>query len=352
MIHFSSTTKSRFMTFDHGVFTVSLDFELLWGVRETRTIESYGANLRGVREAIPRMLDVFAANGIHATWATVGFLFHRNADELRAALPPPSLRPNYVRAGISPYEYIDAGQALDPLYHFAPELVERIAQQPGQAIGTHTYSHYYCLEQGQGLHEFEADIECATEVARRAGLRLKSIVFPRNQCNEDYLAALARHGIVCYRGTQGGHAYAASDKAGQGYLRRATRLLDAYMNVSGHNTHALESCFESAPFNFPASSFLRPYSSKWAMLDGLRLGRIKNAMTDAALNKRLYHLWWHPHNFGRNTAQNIAFLERIAEHYVLLRERHGFASLNMEELSELAATRLVDQTSLPAAEPA
>jgi hypothetical protein len=88
------------------------------------------------------------------------------------------------------------------------------------------------------------------------------------------------------------------------------------------------------------------------MLDGLRLGRIKNAMTDAALNKRLYHLWWHPHNFGRNTAQNIAFLERIAEHYVLLRERHGFASLNMEELSELAATRLVDQTSLPAAEPA
>lgn len=322
------------MTFDHGVLTISLDFELLWGVRETRTIESYGDHLRGVRAAIPEMLRVFGSSGIHATWATVGFLFHRDAAELKAALP--ALKPQYERTGLSPYEYIEDASSLDPLYHFAPELITQIARQAGQAIGTHTYSHYYCLERGQGLSEFEADMACAIDVARRAGFELTSIVFPRNQCNDAYLDALKRFGVVCYRGTQGGHAYAASDKAGQSRLRRASRLIDAYVNLSGHNTHSLKECLETTPFNFPASSFLRPYSRKLAWLDGLRLRRIENAMTDAAINKRLYHLWWHPHNFGANLASNIAFLTRIAEHYVFLRERYGFVSLNMEELSELA----------------
>lgn len=321
------------MTFDHGVFTVSLDFELLWGVRETRTIESYGENLRGGRRAIPQMLDVFGKSGIHATWATVGFMFHHDIAELKASLP--RVRPHYKRPGISPYDYIDAAQSLDPLYHFAPELIALIREAPGQAVGTHTYSHYYCLEEGQGVREFEADMECAVEVARRAGIEIKSIVFPRNQCNDAYLAVLSRFGILCYRGTQHGQAYAASDKAGQSRFKRASRLLDAYVNVSGHNTHALEDCYRSMPFNFPASSFLRPFKRRAAMLDDMRLKRIKDAMTHAAIHKRLYHLWWHPHNFGRDTAQNIAFLERIAAHYVFLRERYGFVSLNMEELCAL-----------------
>ncbi|MDR5856393.1 polysaccharide deacetylase family protein [Caballeronia sp. LZ062] len=338
------------MTFDHGVFTVSLDFELLWGVRETRTIESYGENLRGVRRAIPEMLRVFGASGIHATWATVGFLFHRDVAELKASLP--DARPRYTRAGISPYEYIDAADTLDPLYHFEPDLIARIARQTGQAIGTHTYSHYYCLEEGQGLREFEADLACAVEVARRAGVYVRSIVFPRNQCNDAYLAALAQFGVLCYRGTQHGHAYAASDKAGQSRWMRATRLLDAYVDVSGHNTHALEDCYRSMPFNFPASSFLRPYRRKSAWLDGLRLKRITDAMTYAAINKRLYHLWWHPHNFGRDTAQNIAFLQRIADHYAMLRDRYGFVSLNMEELCALAARHRTDEPAYVTSEAA
>ncbi|SAL83516.1 site-specific tyrosine recombinase XerC [Caballeronia terrestris] len=127
----------------------------------------------------------------------------------------------------------------------------------------------------------------------------------------------------------------ASDAAGQGRFKRAIRLVDAYLNVSGHNTHTFDSCIPRAPFNFPASSFLRPYSRKLAAFEGLRLRRIKKAMTDAAVNKRLYHLWWHPHNFGKDTARNIEFLKKIAEHYRALNRTYGFRSLNMGELSDL-----------------
>jgi peptidoglycan/xylan/chitin deacetylase (PgdA/CDA1 family) len=325
------------MKLDRGIFTLSLDFELYWGVRDKRTIEGYGENLRGVRRAIPEMLRVFRGSNIHATWATVGFLFFENSANLKRNLP--TMRPAYQRPRLSPYDYIDESAELDPLYHFAPELITQIACEAGQEIGTHTFSHYYCLEQGQSLAQFEEDLSAAVAIARRRGYVLKSVVFPRNQCNADYLSVLTKFGIECYRGTQASKAYEASDQAGQHKLQRAARLIDAYLNISGHNTYALEECLSSVPFNFPASSFLRPYAKKWAFLDGLRLRRIKNAMTFAAMNKRIYHLWWHPHNFGRNTGENIAFLQAITDHYDFLRAKHGFLSMNMGELCALGVKR-------------
>ena len=51
----------------------------------------------------------------------------------------------------------------------------------------------------------------------------------------------------------------------------------------------------------------------------------------AARNKLLYHLWWHPHNFGLDTERNLAFLRQILEHYRELNERYGFESAHMGE---------------------
>ena len=331
-----SAIRGDKMNPSYGVFTVSLDFELYWGVRDKRTIDDYGDNLRGVRNAIPEMLRVFGEHDIHATWAAVGFLFCNDAAELKANFP--AKLPAYERAGLSPYDYIRESESLERIYHFAPELIKRISGQKGQEVGTHTFSHFYCLENGQTLDQFEEDIAVASRMAAVQGLSLKSLVFPRNQWNEQYLSSLSKFGIRCYRGNPASRLYEASDAAGQGRVKRAVRLVDAYLNLSGYNTHTFDSCIPRAPFNFPASSFLRPYSKKLAVLEGLRLRRIKKAMTDAAINKRLYHLWWHPHNFGKNTARNIEFLEKIAEHYRALNRTYGFRSLNMGELCQLGET--------------
>jgi hypothetical protein len=58
-------------------------------------------------------------------------------------------------------------------------------------------------------------------------------------------------------------------------------------------------------------------------------------MTFAAKKKRLYHLWWHPHNFGKNVQENINFLKKILDHYLLLKNRYSFISLNMGELPSI-----------------
>ncbi len=42
-----------------GFFTVSLDFELYWGIRDKLSIDQYKHNLLGVRKALPEILIFF-----------------------------------------------------------------------------------------------------------------------------------------------------------------------------------------------------------------------------------------------------------------------------------------------------
>ena len=69
-----------------GNFVISLDFELMWGVRDHATRESYGRNVLGGRQAVAAMLDLFHKRGISATWATVGALLCESKDELIARI--------------------------------------------------------------------------------------------------------------------------------------------------------------------------------------------------------------------------------------------------------------------------
>lgn len=322
------------MRLDQGVFTISLDFELYWGLRDKKSIEQYQLNLLGVRKAVPEMLRVFNENNIHCTWATVGFLFFNDVDELKKHTP--ALLPTYAHENYSPYEYIKRHTTLDSNYHFAPELIDSILAHNGQEVGTHTFSHYYCLEDGQTLAQFEADLLSAINVAKSKGIVIQSLVFPRNQWNAEYLSLLTKLNIQCFRGNETNWMYDASENSGQNNFRRALRLLDAYINLSGHNVSDLNVCIQEKPYNFPSSRFLRPYSPEIAFMDPLKLKRIKDSMTHAAINKQIFHLWWHPHNFGINLKENILFLLKIINHFKTLKEKYGMASLNMGEICSLS----------------
>ena len=84
-------------------FVISLDFELLWGVRDHADQNSYGRNVLGARKAVPQILELFAQNDIRATWATVGFLFCESREKLVSASPPDELRPRYANPALSNY---------------------------------------------------------------------------------------------------------------------------------------------------------------------------------------------------------------------------------------------------------
>ena len=314
-----------------GTFIISLDFELHWGIRDVKTVEQYRENLMGVRRAVPAMLATFAEYDIHATWAAVGFLFFNRRSELLRALP--SKRPQYEDERLSPYTDIGAiGQDEDEdPFHFARSLLEQIRSCPGQEIGTHTFSHYYCLEPEQSIAAFRADLQAAVAAAADFGVILKSIVFPRNQYDEAHLRICVELGLKAFRGNAHSWIYRPRILAEETRWVRAARLIDTYCNLSSHNCYPLRKSEGSIPLNLPASRFLRPYTGKVPGAQVLQERRIKDDLRYAAQQGLAYHLWWHPHNFGVNLEENIGMLRRILDHFQGLRENYGVQSKNMVE---------------------
>ena len=318
---------------------VSLDFELFWGVRDKKTLDQYRENLLAVRAVVPSLLELFRKHEIHATWATVGFLFLKTRNELMESLP--AKRPTYEDQNLSPYadlHRIGVNESEDP-FHYAPSLIEMIAACPYQEIGSHTFSHYYCLESGQDATSFREDLKAAIEAAKRYDLNIESLVFPRNQCNREYLAVCKEMGIKAYRGTESSWLYQARNEGEDSLFKKGLRLIDAYVNISGYHCYSQDKIACEFPFNIPSSRYLRPYLSRLRVLEPLRLRRVSSNLSYAARKGLIYHLWWHPHHFGGHIKESLSLLRKILDHYLKLRKMYGMESLNMGELTR----RLIQQ---------
>ncbi len=321
-----------------GTFVVSLDCELYWGVRDKRSIDEYRENLVGDRLVVPRLLALFDEFGIRATWAFVGFLFFKDREALLAGLP--ELRPTYANRRFCPYpEFAAIGEneEADP-FHYGGSLVEAVLAHDGQEVASHTFSHYYCLEPGQTVEEFRSDLAAASRAAAQYGIALSSLVFPRNQINDDYLAVCRECGIRAYRRNTQTWLYREKNEGGETTFRRAVRYADAFVNLSGYRVHDPAALYGPPPVNVPASRFFYPSKRMTAPFDRLRVRRIRREMTYAARHGLLYHLWWHPHNFGTDTEANLALLREVLEHYRHLHQTAGMRSRTMREVAEAAIT--------------
>lgn len=330
----------------NGNFIISLDFELYWGMFDVISKEDYKDNILGVRVALPSILKIFEENEIYATWATVGFLFAENWIELLNSVPRTA--PNYKNNEFSSYQHIkEIGEnEIEDPYHYGASLISLIKGTPFQEVGSHTFSHYYCLEDGQTKEDFTEDLKAFKRISK--GTEISSIVFPRNQVNDGYLESCALYGIKAYRGTEKTAIYMAeSEKDKKRLSSRALRLADSYLNIFGHNTYKKEDveCRKEL-VNLPASRFFRPYSKKLRILEGLKLQRILNDMTHAAKNQEIYHLWWHPHNSGNNIEENLAQIERIVQHYHYLHTKYGWESTNMGKLAAAILNERQEPASL------
>lgn len=316
-----------------GLFVISLDFELFWGIRDKFSFEEYGANVLGVWEVIPKLLKLFEKYDIHATFATVGALFSENFEELEQYLP--SLKPNYDDSNLSPYQgYIEDSKIQDPRYYFGKELVELIKKDLRHEIGTHTFSHYYALEPGQSKEEFESDVEAAIKIAESNQIRLKSLVFPRHQIHPAYLEILSNKGIEIYRETEQSWFHSAARGAEESLMKRGIRYLDYFICLGNHHCQKLSEVKSGNLYAVRASRWLRPYKKSESKFDFLKMRRIKKQMKHAAKNGKIFHLWFHPHDIGIQQDRNLEMLEEILKYYIDLHSQYGMQSVNMVEVVE------------------
>ncbi len=329
---------------DHkpGYLVISLDFELFWGMFDKVSLKEYGPHVLGEQTAIPRMLELFKSHNIHATWATLGMLMARNKEELYGVLPPHELWPTYEDERVSAYHHLDTteigdDEKSDP-YHFGSSLVEKILATPGQEIANHTFSHFYCMDgHDNPPNVFEADLEAHKKISETYGVTTESMVFPRNQPSDEALRTCKRNGIHAYRGNETHFLYAPRKDSEQTLFIRGLRLLDHYLNISGHHTYALPEESPPFPVDIKASRFLRPWNKFLSPFESLRMKRIKDSMTHAAKCGEIFHLWWHPHNVGTNQKENFRNLEEILEHFEMLKEKYGMGSASMKDITTLAS---------------
>lgn len=241
-----------------SIFTISLDFELHWGgfekwplaisfgeqknsIKEQKKLSGYLSHQRddytnyflNTRQVIPEMLKLFEHHEVHATWATVGMLFHPNRTSMEQFSP--SLRPQYANKHLSAYEYIAAqgigSDELDDPFHYASSLIRRICDTPFQELGSHTFAHYYCNEAGQTPEQFRADLRAAKKSADLFNISLRSLVFPRNQFNDEVLRICFEEGIVAVRTNPLDWFWKIDSTENESPWKRLNRGLDAYFPI-------------------------------------------------------------------------------------------------------------------------
>lgn len=320
----------------YGNFIISLDFELFWGVLDKFSIDEYGENVLNVYEVIPRILKLFKKYEIHATWAIVGLILLDKEEFFENNFLKDI---KYKNKKLSAYNHMEVIKNNDSKLFFAKNLVEKIKKVKFQEIGTHTLSHYFVSEEGQTKEDFNYEIKKILEINNLKGNKIKTIIFPKNQTNENYEDILLKYGIEYYRGNEKNIFYSRGKKEKELLIIRIFRLLDSYLNLGGYYTYKIEEIKEEKLFNIRASRFLRPYSKKFYFLEYLKKRRIKKQMEYAAKHNEIFHLWWHPHNFGKNIEENMLFLEEILKFYKKLNIEYDFRSSTMAEVVEYYITK-------------
>ncbi|MFK8046422.1 MAG: polysaccharide deacetylase family protein [Crocinitomicaceae bacterium] len=314
-----------------GALCISLDFEKYWGVHDLLQPNSSIVTFDNVQTIVNRLLDLFKKYNIHCTWATIGMLNFDNVEALETATDKINI--SYLQKNFGPYPISKHNLGAFNKGSFLGQAeIEKIKNQNGQELASHTFSHYYCLEDGQSENDFIIDLHL---FEKHVG-EVKSIVFPRNQINQEYLNICSQHGISAFRGNQENWFWKNSQHKSESFLKKLSRTADAYLPISNSKGSSWKTLgqLQNNLINIPANRFYRAYKYGKA-IEQLKLRRIKKELLKAAKSNRIYHLWWHPHNFLLHPDQNFDQLEQLFKYVDELRKNYGFKSLNMNDITQI-----------------
>ncbi|MEP6594740.1 MAG: polysaccharide deacetylase family protein [Ginsengibacter sp.] len=319
-----------------GIFTISLDFELHWGLLDIIDRKSRIACYQNTLQAIPEMLKLFVQYDVHVTWAVVGSMFAKDQKEWEGLKP--AVQPDYVNEKLSPYKWVEEN-GLPNEYefaHFAPKTIKTILNYSGQETGTHTFSHYYCLAPLKGQEAFSEDLNAAKQAAAKFNIQLRSFVFPRNQFNPKYLKTCYDAGIRAVRTNSPVWYWKKSAGLPERIIKKITRTANDYVTIGERISYSLKTIkiTEAEPLQLPRGRALEPWMPKKSINNKLRLRKVIKELHDAAIHDECYHLWWHPESFGDYPEENLNRLRIILEQYKACKERYGMKSWNMGEYAD------------------
>lgn len=314
-----------------GTLCISLDFEKFWGIHDVSKLKDVEQNMLKVSDVVSKLLALFKKYDIHCTWAVVGLLGFSDLQTLKNSVK--TKRVPYLDSNLSPFPLSKFELEKYNVNSFLGQAeINLIKQHKHQELASHTFSHYYCLEKGVDIENFTHDMTLFKKYILE---EVKSIVFPRNQIKDDCLNICAKEGVVAFRGNQKNKFWKNTSYTNEKLIQKIGRTLDAYIKISKDNLIEWQSLNvkTNGLVNIPASRFFKP-AKYFKLIESLKLSRIKKQMLKSAQTNQIYHLWWHPHNFSTNTAQNFEQLENLLIYFNQLKKDYGYQSLNMNEIAQ------------------
>jgi peptidoglycan/xylan/chitin deacetylase (PgdA/CDA1 family) len=313
-----------------SIMTVSLDLELLWGLRDhIGPGHPYMRWLEGTRPAITRLLALFAEFQVSACWAAVGHLFYSRYDGENGKKHPDMPRPTGGAGTGDWYDQLPLGDYRTAPLWYGSDIIDEIKACPvAQEIGCHTFSHVDATDPGVGRELFRAELRKCLALAEAKQIRLRSLVFPRNRVA--YQDVLRDCGFVAYRARNSEWYWRMPAKP----LVLAGRVGSEWLGLPPPVGHAriVEGVAE-----IPHSMFFAPF---WAVgkyiPERCRVVQAVRGMNKAVRHGGIFHLYSHPHNFGHHTDKMLNALRRILEHAARLRDRGELQILPMGEIGAMA----------------
>jgi len=306
---------------DSGIFTISLDFELIWG-----TLDKYGSGrfsqLCATERScvIDRLLDLFVEYGISATWCTVGHLFLDKCPETTSHAPLTTHRPCCFLHGPG------ATEETAPLFH-ARSLIEKILGcSVRQEIGCHTFSHAILGDAACSRATAQSELESCAQASQALGIEMRSFAFPRNRVG--HLDVLRSCGFACFRGPE---CQWWNSLWWPKPIRRAGHLCDVL--TARTPPVVLPEMDASGLWNIPGSMLFTPtYGLRRSIPVSFRVRRARKGLDAAVQQRRIFHLWFHPTDLAGNVEPMLGGLREVLEYSRGLRDRNQLQILPMGSL--------------------
>ena len=313
---------------ERGIFTLSLDFELIWGTVDAGGPERFTRACEIERDVVvDRLLALLAEFEISATWCIVGHLFLDRCAAVNGIKHPEIVRPSHSWSDGDWFARDPCGTEItDPIFYGA-SLVEKVRACPvSQEIGCHSFSHVIFGDEGCSRETAASELAECAQLARAHDILLQSFAFPRNSVG--YLDLLRDHGFTSYRGPEPVWWERTRVPPAVKRLGHLVDVLTAREPPVVLPTQVLEGLW-----NIPGSMMYFPMHGRRRYVPmSLRVRRAVKGLDRAARDRRIFHLWFHPTNLADEPERMFSGLRAIFERVDALRSAEAIGVVPMGSL--------------------
>jgi peptidoglycan/xylan/chitin deacetylase (PgdA/CDA1 family) len=316
-----------------GVFTLTLDTELIWGSFDHASPAEFERQYPDERATVDGMLRLLERYEVPATWAVIGHLFLSECSRDASG----RAHGDMVHPRQSAFEHDWYSQdpctdvRRDPLW-YGPDMIDAIsdAAHP-QEIACHSFAHAQFGDPAMTIEAARSDLAACVRLAAERGITLKSFVFPRN--SEGHHAAVHEAGFRVFRGVDPTWHSRTPDP-----VRRVAHLADQAMGIAPPVSKPVEQL--PGLWNVPGSALLLGTTGVRRYIPAAsRIHKAKLGIQRAAEQDGVFHLWTHPFNLSTHRAYMLGVLEGILRVAAGARDRDQIRIAPMKAVPDLFGAR-------------